>query len=128
MMKKGARRAASAGNGEGSVAAVKTAKKAGRARTAARKMPDEVRVDYPQDAEVVLFPYYTYRISVATPETAKVEVSINGGDWLACRESLGLWWFDWQGYKPGAHVVTARAEKKNGKFAISAPRRFKVKM
>ncbi|MDE2314522.1 MAG: hypothetical protein KGL04_10175 [Elusimicrobia bacterium] len=127
MMKKGARRAAPAGDGE-TAATVKSVKKTARARTAPRKTPDEVRVDYPQNAEIVLSPYYTYRISVTTPEAAKVALSINGGDWLACRESLGFWWFDWQGYKPGAHVATARADKKNGRFAISAPRRFKVKI
>jgi len=128
MMKKGTRRAAPAAKEAGSTAeAVKTVRKTTRTRTASKKALDEVRVDYPLDAEIVVSAHYTYRVSAA-PDAATVEVSVNGGDWRPCRESLGFWWFDWHGYKPGSHVVTARAEKKTGKFAISTPRHFKVKI
>jgi len=128
MMKKGTKRSATtAKEARGAVETVKPIRKTSRTRATARKTADEVRIDYPQDAEIVISPHYTYRVSVA-PDAAKVEVSVNGGDWRSCRESLGFWWFDWHGYKPGSHVVTARAEKKSGKFAISTPRHFSVKL
>ncbi|HVA67040.1 MAG TPA: hypothetical protein VNK24_08980 [Elusimicrobiota bacterium] len=128
MMKRGTRRAAPAAEESGgAVETVKTTRKTARTRAASKKAVDEVRVDYPQDAEIVVSTHYTYRINAA-PDAAKVEVSVNGGDWRPCRESLGLWWFDWHGYKPGSHVITARAEKKSGKFAVSTPRHFKVKI
>ncbi|HOW27353.1 MAG TPA: hypothetical protein PK876_02475 [Elusimicrobiota bacterium] len=64
-----------------------------------------VVIDYPMEGEII-GPCYTVRIG-AYP-TPKVEVSIDGKDWCACRESAGYWWFDWSGYTPGPHTVEAR--------------------
>ncbi|HAH06507.1 MAG TPA: hypothetical protein DCM05_08270 [Elusimicrobia bacterium] len=85
----------------------------------------EVSIEYPQEGEAVSHPTYTFQIQVA--EGARhVRLSIDGGPWLACRESLGLWWFDWHGYGPGEHEARARIEKP-GEFVMHSDlRRFRV--
>ena len=63
----------------------------------------------------------------ANPGTLGVEVSIDQGDWMSCREALGIWWYDWSGYAKGKHEVVARALITDGISASSSPRLFTVR-
>ena len=82
-----------------------------------------VRVECPSEGDVIARPSYTLRIA-ATPGAAGVEVAIDRGDWMPCREALGLWWYDWNGFENGAHEVVARTRMGDGLSINSAPRRF----
>jgi hypothetical protein len=101
--------------------------KTAKAPAAAKKRAParSVFVDYPREDEVVLSAGYTIRIEAE--DAASVELSLNGGEWLPCRESVGYWWFDWQPV-PGSHELTARAKKLNGRSAKSDTRRFRVEL
>lgn len=83
-----------------------------------------VRVEYPCQGETIAPPSYTLRISTASRPVDAVEVSIDHGAWLACREGLGLWWYDWSGFPEGEHELTARVRTADGIYAASAPCRF----
>jgi hypothetical protein len=83
-------------------------------------------VEYPLEGEAVAQPAYTLCIAVARGTADAVEVSIDQGGWLACREGLGLWWFDWSGYEKGDHELTARTRTAGGIVIASDPRRFRV--
>ena len=86
-----------------------------------------VRVEYPRQGEAIARPSYTLRVAVPPGEGIDVvEVAIDGGPWLACREGLGLWWYDWSGYAPGEHEVAARTRLPGGTYAAAAPCRFRV--
>lgn len=84
-----------------------------------------VRVEFPKEGETLAHPTYTFRIG-ALPEAKNVEISIDNGEWRACRESLGLWWYDWSDYTKGGHTLSARARFGTDMTAVSAPRRFTV--
>lgn len=101
----------------------KTAKE--KVKTPTVRSGPAVRVEYPQEGELLGRPYYTFRIGTI-PEANNVEVSIDQGDWKPCRESLGLWWYDWTDYAEGEHILIARTRIGHDISAISAPRRFKV--
>ena len=85
-----------------------------------------VRVEYPCQGEAIARPSYTLRIAVAPGSADAVEVSIDQGAWLPCREGLGLWWYDWSGYAQGEHEITARTHTAGGGYAASTPCRFRV--
>lgn len=85
-----------------------------------------VRVEYPREGETLTHSTYTFQIG-ALPEAHDVEVAIDNEDWKPCRESLGLWWYDWADYTTGEHVLVARSRSNgNDTAATSAPRRFAV--
>lgn len=84
-----------------------------------------VRVECPREGEVVAQPAYAFHIA-ATPGILGVEVSIDQGRWVICREALGLWWYDWSGFDKGDHEVVARARISDGISTNSSPRRFTV--
>ena len=84
-----------------------------------------VRVECPSEGEAVARPDFTVHI-VAMSGAQGVDVSIDQGEWMPCRESLGLWWYDWSGYVKGAHVLLARTRMADGVITNSAPRRFSV--
>lgn len=87
-----------------------------------------VSVDYPQEKEVVTSFEYTFRIG-AGPDVSRVEVSIDGGQWQPCRESVGFWWYDWSGYAAkAARQLSARATTQDGRIVESQTRRFSVKL
>ncbi|MBI3551636.1 MAG: hypothetical protein HY077_03900 [Elusimicrobia bacterium] len=86
-----------------------------------------VVVDFPQEGEAILSPEYTLRVG-ASADAEKVEVSIDGADWKACRNAVGFWWFDWAGYASKAHKVSARITTKDGRTVFSDPRKFSVKL
>ena len=82
-----------------------------------------VRVEYPQEGEVLLHPCYTIRIGTISGAN-NVEVSIDQGDWRACREALGMWWYDWSDYSKGEHCLVARSRIGSDVAAVSVPRLF----
>ena len=84
-----------------------------------------VRVEYPGEGVMIAQPSYTFHIA-ASPGAVGVEVSIDEGDWISCREALGLWWHDWSGFEKGDHELVARARMGDGATTDSAPRRFSV--
>ena len=84
-----------------------------------------VGIDYPQQDEGISSRQYTFRLGV-NREASKIEVSIDRGPWMACRQAAGYWWFDWTNYQPGVHRVTARALGTDGTAGISVQRRFQV--
>jgi hypothetical protein len=95
--------------------------------TIKRTKTEEVAVfiDYPQQDEGITSAQYTFRIGTA-PQADKVEVSIDRGPWLACRQADGFWWYDWSNYTPGVHRLTARGVTTDGKTGMSLQRRFQV--
>ena len=93
-------------------------------RMAAPSRP-AVRVHCPSEGEVVAQPAYAFHIA-ATPGAEGVEVSIDQGAWMSCREALGLWWYDWSGFDKGEHELVARARISDGISTSSSPRLFTV--
>jgi hypothetical protein len=83
-------------------------------------------LDYPKERERVTSRAYTFRISAGLG-LKQVEVSLNGGPWHPCRSTSGFWWYDWQGYSPGSHVLIVRGETQSGDKVISQRRQFTVK-
>ncbi len=81
-------------------------------------------LDYPLQGEKISAGQYSVR--VAAPGAKAVEVAIDQGDWRACREAVGYWWFDWSGYEAGEHEVVARVRTPEGRVARSEPHEFFV--
>ena len=94
-------------------------------KTKAAPSGPAVRVEYPQEGEALARPGYTFRIG-ALPEAYAVEVSIDQGEWKPCRESLGLWWYDWADYADGEHTLVARSLIGGGVWSTSTVRHFTV--
>lgn len=93
--------------------------------TLERDEKHEITVAFPVEAEVISVPHYTVKVE-ALPDTKQVEVSLDGQTWEPCREALGIWWFDWQGYKAGEYEVRARAVNGKGEKEMSRWRHFSV--
>jgi hypothetical protein len=86
---------------------------------------EEVRIAYPKEGEIISGPRYAFQIGTI-PQAISVEISIDGGEWKPCRESLGLWWHDWEDFNDGAHQAQARIHKNGPTIAFSALRNFIV--
>ncbi|MCX5786958.1 MAG: hypothetical protein NTX64_00385 [Elusimicrobia bacterium] len=84
-----------------------------------------VQVECPGEGDVIAQPSYTFNIEGA-PEAESVEVSIDKGSWMPCREALGIWWYDWSGFDKGKHQLVARTRVGGAIKTISAVRRFSV--
>ena len=82
-----------------------------------------VRVECPGAGDVIARPSYTIKVA-ATSGVAGVDVSIDQGDWMPCREALGFWWFDWNGFDKGEHELSARSRMGDGLTANAVPRLF----
>jgi hypothetical protein len=83
----------------------------------------EVAVDFPQEGESIWTGHYAIRLS-GTPN-AEVEVSINNGDWKACRAAVGYYWHDW--WADGtANEIAARIRVNKGKWQKSKVRQVKI--
>jgi hypothetical protein len=95
----------------------------GRSRTSTNM----VKIDYPEKDEVITSRHYTFRISAGIP-AAEVDVSIDGSNWMPCREAMGHWWFDWENYKTKPYALHARLHAKDGSKQVSSIRRFSVKL
>ena len=88
-------------------------------------VPAEIMVEYPKEGERINSTHYAFKISARIP-VVKVEVSLDGGRWKACRQAAGHWWFDWTGYSPKNYVLHVRARSKEGAEHLSSVRRFVV--
>ncbi len=96
-----------------------------RAKPPTSKKPAPcVALDYPQPNASFPAGPYTIRVS-ANGGASTVSVSLDGGEFQACRESAGHWWFDCD-LAPGSHSVVARMSNGDGDAAVSRLRRFKV--
>lgn len=84
-----------------------------------------VAVEFPCEGETVARPFYTIKIA-AEASADGVQVSIDKGEWLPCREALGSWWFDWSGFEHGQHELSARTNIGDGLMVSSAPRHFRA--
>jgi hypothetical protein len=84
-----------------------------------------VHVKYPRPGETVSRPHYAVQVETP-PEPVRVELRVNDEDWNPCREALGLWWFDWTGFEPGAHRLVARAITRDGELIESIEREILV--
>lgn len=70
-------------------------------------------IDFPREGERVRPGHYAVRI--AADGAQRVEVSINGGEWRACRSSVGYFWYDWRPEAPGRQELVARARFSKGR-------------
>lgn len=87
-----------------------TTPKAKRAAPRRKAVPSlQVFIDYPREGELVRPGHYSIRVGTV-PAAASVELSIDGGVWIPCRESAGYWWYDWSGFEIGPHQIQARAQ------------------
>jgi hypothetical protein len=85
-----------------------------------------VTVDYPQKGEQITGSRYSIRISAAQG-LRDVEVSIDKGAWLSCRQTDGYWWFDWSAFSTGNHSIAARARNIEREFDSSRRHSFTVR-
>jgi hypothetical protein len=97
-----------------------TPKKTPDAHAKARRK-GAVQLKFPRAGETVNRPSYSVQIE-ATPEPVRVELRINDADWHPCREALGLFWYDWSGFEPGAHRLVARITTQDGGILESVER------
>ena len=104
-------------------AAKAPAKRAPRAKKAAAAGV-KLFIDFPRPNETVRPGGYTFRIG-AVPAASRVEVSLDGGPWLPCREGAGYWWYDWSAYTAGSHRLAVRAPAAGDE--ARAEREFDVK-
>lgn len=70
-------------------------------------------IDFPREGEQVRPGHYAVRI--AAGGARRVEVAINGGEWQACRSSVGYFWYDWRPEEPGRQELVARARSGKGR-------------
>lgn len=107
--------------------AVKTTHRPAAANRPAKKTHKKaaVKVEFPQENEVVARPSYTVRIA-APLELERVEMSVNGAEWVPCREAMGLWWYDWSNFEPGLHRLVARVVDENGEILEEVERQVVV--
>lgn len=78
-------------------------------------------IEFPQENEAIVSRTYTMRIAVPAVVEA-LDISIDQGPWLACREDVGYWWYAWSGYEDGKHEIVARSRAHNGRWRMSEPR------
>ena len=107
---------------EGLQATISPAPKAPKQKAKSARPRRYVRVDYPMEGENIMSEFYTFRIS-ASP-TDRVEISIDHGEWLPCRPSVGYWWFDWSHFSAGPHSLQARIPPEGSRDLKSRPHQF----
>jgi len=105
-------------------APVLTAAKPPRRKAKPAKQKRYVRVDYPMEGEMITYRTYTFRLSARPAE--RVEISIDGEEWLPCRQSVGYWWYDWCHFSAGLHSLQARIASAGNRELKSKPRQFIV--
>ncbi len=79
---------------------------------------------FPMEGELILSPHYTVRVSAK--DAKGVDLSIDGGSWLACHGDGQSWAYDWGGYSAGNHVICARITYPDGKRETLRPRALRV--
>lgn len=81
-------------------------------------------IDFPREGEQVRPGHYTVRI--AADGAKRVELSISGGEWQACRSSVGYFWYDWRPQAPGRQELVARARSGRGRARKSDVRSCRI--
>jgi len=82
---------------------------------------EKLSIDYPKADEIIWGGHYAVRINA--PHSEKVEVSLDNGKWVACRNEAGHWWLDIHGLTEGDHTLVARIVNKR---ITTVVRGFKV--
>jgi len=90
------------------------------------KVKESFTIDYPQEGETVAGRDYTFRIN-APQDAPTVELSINQGPWLPCRQASGYWWFDCTDIEPEPYQARARMRLHGGKEKLTMLRRFQAR-
>lgn len=85
--------------------------------TTGRKPKYEITIDHPKNGEVITHKAH-YAIRVGTPNQGIVEISIDGGNFVPCRHSVGYWWYDWVNIPLGEHTIVARLVDPNKKRTL----------
>jgi len=86
-----------------------------------------VGIDYPRSGEAIA-PGQPYSFRVTAPADAReVRLSIDDGEWLACRNGEGHWWFDWTAQAEGDHIAVSRVIESDGSMLVTQPLLFKVR-
>lgn len=93
-----------------------------------RKPKYEITIDHPKNGEVITHKAH-YAVRIGTPNNGRVELSIDNGEFLPCRHSVGYWWYDWCNIPVGKHTLVARLVDpvKNRTLKKSAPVKCIVK-
>lgn len=89
------------------------------------QVEEYVVVDHPKNLEVIP-ENIPFAVRIGASECSAMDISIDDQPWQPCRNAVGYWWFDWEGFTPGSHQIVARLHKNNGEFLISKRRRCKV--
>jgi len=84
-------------------------------KTSAPENSIRVNIDHPSDGETIGRAHYAIRISCSGYPAGGVEISIDDApEYMAARESVGFWWFDWCDIPEGVHTIVARAKEEDG--------------
>lgn len=86
----------------------------------------EPGIDYPQPGEAITPGNYSFRIT-APSDAKEVRISLDDGNWEACRNDDGHWWYDWNAGTPGEHLAVTRVIEADGSFFVTQPRVFQVR-
>ena len=97
-----------------------------KAPRAPAKTKEDFSIDYPQEGETVTGRDYTFRIN-APQDAPAVELSINQGPWLPCRQASGYWWFDCTDMAPEPYQARARMRLHDGTEKLTLLRRFQAR-
>lgn len=95
--------------------AVPAAKPAAKKSAAPKKAALTVSIDHPLEGETLRPGHYSVRLSA--PVGAQVQVRLDGGEWLDCREAVGFLWFD---FAPVTGLARLEARARSGKGRWSA--------
>ncbi len=79
-------------------------------------------IDHPIENETIDKKHYAVRISTSACE--RVEISIDGTQWLPCHNAAGHWWFDLHNIVSGGHKCVVRMH--NAGAISQAERKFKA--
>lgn len=74
-------------------------------------------IDHPKTGDKIHPHHYAIRMSMFGGSNA--QISIDGGDWMWCRNAGGHYWFDWHSIPQGKHKIVARMKLSTGKFKQS---------
>ena len=82
---------------------------------------NRIVIDHPTENEKISKEHYAVRISTSTCE--RVEISVDGAEWLPCRNAAGHWWFDLHDIASGGHTFVVRMH--NAGTTFESMRKFK---
>jgi hypothetical protein len=75
---------------------------------------NRITIDHPKESETVGGFHYSVRLTASACE--RIELSLDEGPWLHCRNCAGHWWFDLHQLKPGKHAIHVRAHNAGAIF------------